>query len=311
MDPMCPDEGWFGGNATLAVNGSVSGNNALYVVTPREVGRLILMDVCRQPIRIRNAFWEYLEFGPGLQPKTCTGLGCNSQFQAYERDNVVTFAPLLSTPQKIRIFPTDARDTALRVLLQGRDQNGQVITNTDPGTGLTAPGEYLQLAFPFVTSVNQFSTITGIQKDQTYGQLQFFQVDPTSGAENSLSTMDPNEGVADYRRYLINGIPNVNLCCQSPAGVVQISAQARLDFIPVQNETDYLLIQNVPALVEESQSIRLSRMDSQAAQQNSLVHHARALALLNGQLDAKLGKINTAVRMPLFGSNRMRQRLPG
>jgi len=118
--------------------------------------------------------------------------------------------------------------------------------------------------------------------------------------------MEPNEQAANYRRYLISGVPNLNLCCVAP-GVAQISAQARLDFIPVANETDYLLIQNVPALLEEAQSLRYSRMDSGNAANQSQAHHARALALLNGQLDLYLGKVSTAVSVPIFGSNRMRR----
>ena len=225
-------------------------------------------------------------------------------FQTYERDNVVTFSDLLPTPQKIRIYPTDARDAGLRVLLQGRDANQQTILTTDPSTGLSAPGEYVALAFPFAESANLYSKIEGVEKDQTFGPIQLFQVDPNTGSELPLSTMDGNESAANYRRYLVGGIPNANLCCPSPGNPITITAMARLDFIPVQNETDYLLIQCVPALIEEAQSIRFSRMENGA--QQSAIHHARALALLCGQLDHYEGKVNTAIRVPLFGYNKLR-----
>lgn len=209
----------------------------------------------------------------------------------------------------IRIYPSDSRDTGLRVLLQGTDQNGKTILTTDPTTGKSAPGEYVQLGFPFVDSTNQYSKITGIQKDQTFGEIQFFQVTPSTGAEAPLSVMNPNEGQANYRRYLINGIPNTNLCCSSPANPVTVQAQGRIEFIPVENETDYLTVPCVPALIEESQSIRFSRMDSSNSAQQSAIHHVRALNLLNGQLDLYVGKTNTAVRVPLFGSQPVRRQL--
>jgi hypothetical protein len=120
--------------------------------------------------------------------------------------------------------------------------------------------------------------------------------------------MDPNEVSASYRRYLIAGIPNTNICCATPGNPIQISAQGRLDFIPVIGETDYLTIQCVPALVEESISIRFSRMDSPNAAENSARHHAKALALLCGQLDAFEGKVNTAVSVPIWGSQINRPR---
>ena len=306
MDPMAPDEGWWGSSVTLNLSASVT-CQAAYVVTPREIARLIVTSVCNRAIPIRNRFYEYLEFGRGLRPKNCRA-GCGDAFQAYERDTVVTFAPMLPTPQKIRVYPTDVRDSGFRVLLQGLDQNRQVVLTTDPNTGASGPGEYLSIKFPFVDSVNTYiGPLSGIQKDQTYGPLQFFQVDPTTGAESALSTMDPNEASANYRRYLISGIPNANLCCASPANPLTISAQGRIDFLPVQNETDYLTLQNVSALIEESQSIRFSRIDSSSAAQLSGFHHSRALALLNGQLDLYEGKCNTAISVPIWGSRHLRR----
>lgn len=304
LDPLCPDEGWWGGWITMALNVLANGTHA-YVTLPREIARLIVVAVCQQPIRIRNGFYEYLQFGTGLQPKTCRNTTCGQTFQAYERDNVHTLADLLPTPQKIRVYPSDARDIGKRILIQGKDQNGQVVLTTDPNSGRSAPGEYLVLASPFVDSVNQFSgTIEGIQKDETFGPVQITQVNPGTLVENSLSSMQPSEGQANYRRYLISGIPNINVCCNT-SGVLQIGAQGRLDFIPVENENDYLTIPCVPALIEESMSIRFSRMDSPAAAQQSQLHHARSLALLNGQLDTYLGKVNTAVKVPIFGSQRL------
>lgn len=309
IDPLAPDSGWYGMSATMNLTASKVCNHA-YVTTPREVARITDMDVCKRPLQMRNGFYEYLHFGPGLEPKDwrdrCIGGGCN--MAAYDRDNVVTLFDFLTTPQNLRFYPTDARDAGFRVLAQGLDQNGQVILTTDPGTGLGAPGEYIALGFPFVDSVNTFSRVNGLQKDQTYGPVQIFQIDPTTGVETALSTMETNENVASYRRYLLNGIPNFNCNCQQP-GLVQMTAKVRFDFIPVQNETDYVQIPNVPALIEESISIRYSRMDSGNAQQQAISHHMRAIALLNGHLDSQLGKTSVAVRVPIFGSNRLHRQL--
>lgn len=304
MDPMCPDEGWWGGWVKMNFSATLASNNSAYITTPREICRLTDIAVCQTPIPLRNHFYEYLEFSAGLQPKTCNQNVCGSVFQGYSRDNVCTLNPLLGTPQTIRAYPTDARDINRHVLIQGKDNNSIVVLTTDPGTGQSGEGEYLALRFPFVDSLNLFSDLTGIQKDQTYGVVQFFQVDPVTGVEVALSSMEPNEGTASYRRYLVAGIPGVNQCCQ-PTNLLQVSAQAKLDFIPVVNETDYLTIPNVPALVEESISLHFSRQDSALAAQQAGIHHQRALALLFGQLDKYLGKISTAVGVPIFGTNRL------
>lgn len=304
MDVLCPDEGWAFGWVTLNLTATVN-NASAYVTVPQEICRLIVTDVCNHPVRIRNGFWEFMEGGSGLQPKTCRS-GCGSPFSAYERDNVVTLSDLVGT-KTVRIYPTDIRDTGFRVLLQGKDQNGQIILGTDPGTGLSALGEYVGLNFPFVNSVNQFSTITAILKDQTFGPIQLFQVDPASGAETPLSAMEPNEASGWYRRYLVSGIPSTNLCCASPASPLQLTAQGRLDFKPVANETDFLTIACVPALTEEAMSIRYGKMDSPNSAQLSQMHHAKAIGYLNGQLDKVYGKVNTAISVPIFGSRKLRR----
>lgn len=306
MDPLAPDEGWYGSSARMHLT-AVKATHHAYVTTPQEVARIIVMAVCDRPVEMRNGFYEFLQFGAGLQPKHCR-TGCGQTFATYDRDNAVTLAHLLPTPQTIRVYPTDSRDAGRRVLVQGLDANGQAVLTTDPGTGLSSPGEYISMAFPFTDSVNQYSKLTGIQKDQTYGPIQIFQVEPTTGVETALSAMEPNEQTASYRRYLLAGIPNFNCNCLQP-GMVQIEAQVLLDFIPVQNETDYLSIPNVPALIQESMAIKYERMDSPNASQKSQEHHAKALAYLNGQLDALNGKTSTAVAVPIFGSNRLHRQL--
>lgn len=306
MDPLTPETGWYGTSVVVVLTGVVS-NGSVYVTTPREIARLTDIAVCQHPIPVRNGWYEYLRFGTGLEPKTCQAAGCGSQFSAYERPNVYTFSDLVGT-KTIRIYPSDARDSGKRVLVQGKDANGQVVLTTNPGSALTAPGEYVVIQFPFVDTANTYTRIDGLQKDESYGQIQFTQVDPVTLVESPLSTMEPTEGTALYRRYLINGIPSTNLCCTG-SPTVQISAQARLDFIPVANETDYLLIPNVPALVEECRSIRFSRIDTPAAAQQTIISHQRAIALLNGMLDTYVGKTNVAVRVPIFGSRPL-QRQP-
>lgn len=304
MDPLAPEEGWWGGWITMALTASIS-NGSAYVTTPREIARLTDIAVCQQPIHMRNGFYEYLRYGEGIQPKTCAPF-CTSSLYAYDRDNVVTLFPLLSPAQTIRIYLTDARDVGRRVLLQGKDANGLVIRGTDPGTGRSGLGEYVSLVSPFADSTYTYSEVTGIQKDETWGMIQLYQVNPSTAVETVLSSMEPKEGSASYRRYLLSGVPSLNnACCNTAGGTVQITAQGRLDFIPVSNETDYLTIPNVPALIEECQSIRFSRIDDPNGATKMMLHHARALALLNGQCDKYLGKVNTAVKVPIFGSNRM------
>ena len=305
MDPLTPDEGWWGGSAVMAFT-VVPVNQAAYIITPREVARPVAFDVCKRPIPMRNGLWEYLEFGTGLHPRGCganCASGCGGPPQAFERDPVPCLNPLPATPQVIRCYFTNAADAGRRVVIQGSDANGMTIYGVDPLTQTATQGEVIYLAGPFADSLNQIIP-TGFIKEATLGPVQFFTID-ASGNQTLLSTMQPGETTASYRRYLIDGLPSS--CCLTPGGAVKVSAYCRLDFVPVQNDQDPLSIQSIPALIEECQSIRYSRMDSAQAPALEKKHHDKALALLNGQLDAYQGKIIPAVRVSLFGSDRLRR----
>lgn len=304
-DPLAPDEGWFGSWVKMAFTVSRS---APTIVTPAEVSRVIVLDVCKHPVRISNQFFEYLEFGPGIHPKGCaTTSGVCSPINAFERETVVTFTPLLSTPQYIRAYVSDPSDVGRTSLIQGTDSNDVTVRFVDPGTGYAGLGEKLTFSSPFSDTAVLYSEITGIQKQKTFGSVEFFQVDPTTGTETSLLTMQPHEETALYRTYYLNGLPSS--CCNSCTTVsanLQVLALCRLEFVPALSDSDYLRIMSIPALIDECQSIRFSRMDTPGAQQLSAAKHASALRLLFGQLDSRLGKSSPAIQRHIFGSDRLR-----
>jgi len=304
IDPLAPDEGWWGGWVQMLFNITPDANFTATVTTPNDIARIIVLDFCNRPRPIRNGFYEYLQFGTGHRPRSCGHGQCDTQ-QAFDRPNVATLNPFpSSSPQTIRLFPTDAADVGKRFVIQGPDQNGITVLGTDAATGASNVGETAILGFPFTNSANMFQGIDGFIKDVTKGPVQIFTVDPTTGTQTLLSSMAPNETTAAYRQYLIAGLPQH--CCNTPGNQVQIYAQAKLDFVPVVADTDYLIIPNIPALEEECQAIKYARMDSANGPNLEAKHHKKALTLLNGQLDHFLGKTRTAVNVPLFGSNRPR-----
>jgi hypothetical protein len=303
-DPLAPDEGFWGSWVRMAFNLTQANP---YFITPREVARVILLDVCKHPVRIHNGFFEFMEFGRGFQPGGCCnrpGAGCQS-LAAYERETVVTAFPLAATPQTIRVYPADPRDKGLVVLPQGKDANAKDVLFIDPVSAQSGRGESIVLDVPFADSANLFSSLDGFQKNKTFGEVQIFQVDPATGAESPLVVMQPGEMVAQYRKYFVNGLPTH--CCNTPGGVIQVMAQCKLDFIPAASDVDYLMIQSVPALIDECMAVRLGRMESTAAQTLSGTKHASALRLLFGQLDNVLGKERPAITRSIFGSQPLRR----
>lgn len=285
------DEGWWGSWARMVFNVNQTDP---YITTPREVARLEQMTVCNRPVRIQNEFFEFLDFGIGLQPKNRF---CNF-LETYERGVYPSFSDLVPPNKLIRVYITDAADVGKRALIQGKDQNDTTIYSQDGLVQVT--GTFVDFVSPFVDTAMVLNTLNGIQKDITSGQVKFFEVDSVTGVERLILIMEPGETVAAYRRYLVNGLPNSCACsCTNPT---QVTAMAKLDFIPVAVDTDYLTIQNVEAIIEECQSVRYSTMDQPAAAQLAIKHHRDAIALLNGQLIHMLGKQRPAISFKPFGS---------
>ncbi len=305
MDPLAPEEGWWGGWAKYVFTVSPS---TPYIVAPREVARLIVMDVNTCPVKVQNGFYEFLDYGEGLQPKPCKENVCNGFTQAYDRDTVPILGTLNPTAQTIRVFPSDPRDVGKTVLVQGTDQNGNIVTSTDPITNQTILGEILTLALPFTDSVSLFQTtgnrqgITGLQKDSTFGSVAFFQVDPVTGESAALSFMEPAEMVGCYRRYYVGNIPCRPQC--SATDTNQVTAMCKLDYAPIASDSDYLKIPNVPALIAETEAIRYFSQDTEVAQDLGAKKHAEALRLLFGQLQHYLGNERPAISVSLFGPSR-------
>jgi hypothetical protein len=298
------DESWWGTWAEVQFS-NVSLSNP-YITCPREVARLEKLNICGCPTPIQNQFYEYLDFGNGRLPKTSCGatwLSCNRV--AVSRNNAITFAEPSMSPFIVRVFANDPVDSegSKRVLLQGKDDTDSVIYGLDFNKQIQ--GEFVTLTDPFVEAANHYSVLSGIQKDFTTGDVQIFAVDPTTGDQQLLLTMAPGETVAGYRRYYLNNLPT-NCCSETGATAnLTVTAIAKLEPIPVSVDTDYLVLQNLEAIIEECIAIRMSEMDNTDAQQLALVHHVNAIRMLNSEIGHYLGIQNPAVNFAPFGSARL------
>lgn len=296
------ETGWWGSWFKTAF--TVDGHADPYITTPRNIARLINIDVCRRPVRIQNEFYEFLEAGVGLQPSRC---GCNP-IETYDRGLFPTFSDMAANT-RLRFYITDAADVSRRVLVQGTDQNGTTIYSLD---GIDqVQGIYLDFTQPFVDMPFNMTTLTGLQKDYTVGPVRVFEVDQTTGIQRLILTMDPGEEVAGYRRYFLNGLPR-NCCNVTDAATttVQVTAMAKLALIPVAVDTDYLVIQNLAAMKEACMAVRFGEMDDAMSAGQEGLHSKKAIKLLNGELIHHLGKERPAINYAPFGTAHLnRQRI--
>lgn len=299
------DEGWWGTWAEMAFTVSAT---SPYLTTPRSVARIQSLTLCDEVMGLQNQFYEYLDFGNGRMPKQYRTCDAPEISTAYTRNNVPTFVDLSDPPQILRVYFSDPADVGRRVLLQGTDNNDEVIYTLD--TYNPTNGQFVTLASPFVDSPMQFNSITGIQKDITLGNVEIKQVDPTSGAEVTLLTMEPGEQTASYRRYYFDALPG-SCCCNRGTSDLTLTAIVKLELIPVNVDTDYCLIPNREAIIEECASLRLSECDDPRAKQMSRERHQMAISMLNGQLNHYLGTQKPAVSFKPFGSAELSKKAIG
>lgn len=301
------DSGPWGAWAEVAFNIS---RDQPVATMGREIARIEAMDICKHPIPIQNQFFEYLRFGFGRRPNHWTRCG---PMQAYDRGTVPTFCSI--EPNRIiRVYPGDPGDVDKRTLVQGLDNNSQKVYSLD--NEVLVDGLFVALQLPFVDVALNGATmlwqkITGIQKDETLAPVTYFQVDPDTGEQSEIAKLEPSEVVSNYRRYYIENLPRN--CCNPTdptSTTVQVTALAKLEFIPVKNDTDYLLIGNMEALINECQAVRYSEMDTASAKQKEEFHHRQAIRLLNGEIAHYSGVENPAIGIWPFGSARLsRQRI--
>jgi hypothetical protein len=301
------ETGWWGGWQKVVFTVT---RCSPYITMPREFARIINMDVCRFPIRVQNEFYEMLEAGVGLQDFCKCRDWCGA-LEGFERGVFPTMVDLTPTNQLLRVYLTDARDAGSRVLIgPALDQNGNNIYSQD---GLNSVnGFYLPLESPFTTSGFIVTNIGGIQKDATYGDVLLYQVDATTGAQVLLARFKPDETNPAYRRYFIHKLPcscNTVAAPGNPCGPalvtpgsVQVTAMAKLAFVPANRDTDFLIIGNIPALIEECKSIRYADMDTPNAAAMEAKSHAKAINLLNKELAHYTGKLQPAVNFAPWGT---------
>lgn len=298
------DRGWWGTWYQIALTATNG-----YVTLPRAVARLIDVAVCQEPIRIRNEWYEFLYAGWGLQPPSaCTGCPdvCGNT-QALDRRIVCTAADLVPG-NFIRAYSDDpdGRDAGKNLLIQATDTNGKKI-RSNSGTNVVE-GFYLTLSAPFVTSGFGLNSIYGVMKDQTYGNITLYQVDAVTGAESLLAAYEPSEYRPNYRRYYLDNLPEN--CCSSSCALT-ITGMAKLDLIPVELDTDWLLIGNIEALKEGCMGIKYGEQDSQVSQALAKAHLKTAISLLNQELDHYIGRENPAVNFKPFGKAQLRKSYVG
>lgn len=271
-----------------------------FIVTPYPIARIINLTLCRSALKLNNSFFEVMEGGLGWQERDnplCRSWPCAPK-AGYDR-LTHPFSGTYTPGATLRVFPTNAADVGKRMFFNGIDTNLLPVNSVDNGG--TVPGIFVTLDFPYVDVGVAFDRVDSVVKDLTLGMVAVYQVNADASL-TILANYGPTETNPSYRKYFITGIPNN--CCgtQTVAQNCQVEAMCKLEFTPLTSLMDSLIIGNLEALRHECLSIRFSQMDATEADSKSARHHAKAISILQHELDHYLGKERPAVVFNPMGS---------
>lgn len=236
---------------------------------PRQFESIIAMDLCDRPITLRSQWHEFLENGPGLaRLRTC------NTFNAFDRGSHFAMFDDILVPSRIRLYPQFPTDVGKTVTIRGLDSNRQPVLFG----GGSVDGEIITLQSPYVDSVTIWApqVFHDVIKQPTNGYVRAYSYDaslpippaaPTSTDTplHALAVWEPTETLPDYRRSFIPSLVNrgIGCCGEGPIVVDQnptpapletacartrITVIAKMRFIPLLGDTDFLPIGNAPAL---------------------------------------------------------------
>ena len=267
---------WEGSIVKVIFAGSIG-----YITLPYRYLSALAANYYCTGVPIFGQFHQYIESGPGSF--TETGVTDNANDAQFWRGELIDQG--------------DNYPTELDIILPGGIQvfssavdNGKFarIFGIIAETGLPAydnqgnEGEEVTLTFPFVQTVNRYSSIYGFQKDKTKGNVSLWVV-PATTSNYLISTYQPPETRPNYHRYKVGATTKpIRTLCQRR-------------FVPMVVETDWVIPGNIGALKYALQGLvyeDLNRNDDAKQQWDY------AYVLLNQQTRATRGGARVNVPVP-------------
>lgn len=269
----------------------------------RYVGTLLGMRMCGAPIQPNN-HWENI-LGPAEQ---FFGHGYSAQRLGFARPQLSAqnpsplYRPISGTGGKIiRAVALKTQDYGKTITLFGAAGTGQPLQYMKDGAWTA--GLKMILKAPYAATPIKVGGIESVLKDVTQGRVMLYEdnSDVTPDMLRDIAMFEPGETNPQHRRYFMSGVcPGLGSCVDSNnEKVTVVEALVKLEFIPVVNDTDFLLIDNFLALKEMIQSIRYSESGNTS---KAGEFELSAIRRMNLRDRNKMPDQQTTVRVRLGGS---------
>lgn len=290
-----------------------------HITLPPQLDMLLEITTDGIPQQIMSPWAEFVNYGPGLQEDLLSqnygsGLGYRRWWKCggdvYDRGEspvrvdipISTGSSCVCTdgsgaefegPWTIRQYASVEEEAGAYSTIQGLDTNGLLVrSQISNGSGMEwINGVRVEISngSGFFETAQAFSKITSYTKPQTNGYVRITAWNGVTEIE--LSNYEPWETEPSYRRYF-SPFLQARRCDDNPCRRV-VLARARRRFVPIEEDSDVLLISNVLAL----KSIIIAQWKREAGNlEEYAAQKLTAVDIMKKESVAYLGK----VRNPAF-----------
>ena len=267
-----------------------------HIVLPSFLDRLMQINIKGVPQIISSPWYQFCAYGPGTPADNP-----QAEFNRWWVDERVIVdwgefptqvrLPETGGPWNLRVYTTVNENILTNgsaippeCTLQGTDGSGQIIRMAD-GTSYTN-GEQVLLdnSVPYTQTTQQFSTLATFTKPVTRGPIKLTAWDGVT--ETVLSNYLFSDTTPSYHHYFSDWLRTLTAFDTTVNKVVR--ARCRKRFVPVSQDTDVLIISNLPAIKE--MVIAQWKRDADSLQ-SYMAHKQTAISLMNKEADAYRGKV--------------------
>lgn len=194
----------------------------------------------------------------------------------------------------LRYHVVKTTDLGKTITFYGKQYGAQPLqTFTD---GAWVAGISLTSQNPFAQTTILVTDISSVVREATEGMSYLLAYNSTSGVLRNLATYQPNETNPQYRKYRVNNIGA--LPCHTDSNGIKyrtLECLVKLEFIPVEVATDFLLIDDFDALALGIQAIKREEAgDDQGAENKWMA----AIREMNYADRNKSGLTSMKIRIP-------------
>lgn len=225
------------------------------IVFSRYVGEVRALKVCNRDVPVKNDYDAFHVFGPDWRNTWRSWCGGDVRMLGSNRSPVKQ--DVQGEGRLIRAYARCNADIGKTITIFGTDNNGQALFHFDE-LGNAVEGITLEFAKPFVSTNTYVRHIDRILKDKTQCPVDVYAYNATMDLLEPISHYEPSETNPAYAKYALNAG-----CANNLKSLV---AMVKLQFIPAENDTDLVLVENLDALADYMQSLRYRKAgDTQSA----------------------------------------------